>query len=219
MNFEQEHCTWIQGHFAQRSGEQRRRLEQGHMHGEKLFLKKVWWPIMGSFDGLYPEYEITDFRGRAYFADFAWIQPHVKLIIEIKGFQPHVQDMDRKKYCYELNRELFMQSLGFHVISFAYDDVDQRPDLCKTLLRMLLSRYEPTTDVLAWMEKQILLLACSQASLLRPIDVQRHLNINHRTAVRYLKRLCQKEWLRPVSSGERVLYYEMVKFHFDDVVW
>ncbi|WP_172251664.1 hypothetical protein [Saccharibacillus deserti] len=32
--------------------------------------------------------------------------------------------------------------MGFQVISFAYDDADRRPDLCVTLLRMVLGRYQ-----------------------------------------------------------------------------
>ncbi|MNY46886.1 hypothetical protein D3C86_1821090 [compost metagenome] len=64
----------------------------------------------------------------------------MKLIIEIKGFGPHVRDMDRQKYCNELNRETFLTAMGYQVISFSYDDVAHRPELCITLLRMLISR-------------------------------------------------------------------------------
>jgi hypothetical protein len=33
--------------------------------------------------------------------------------------------------------------MGYRVVSFAYDDVEQRPELCITLLRMVMSRYQP----------------------------------------------------------------------------
>lgn len=84
---------------------------------------------------------MTDWRSRSYFADFAWLPGYVKILIEVKGYKAHVLDMDRDKYCRELNRETFLYAIGFHVVSFAYDDVAQRPDLCITLLRMVKSRY------------------------------------------------------------------------------
>lgn len=145
----------------------------------------------------------------------------MKIIIEIKGFKPHVQDMNRHRYCYELNRELFMQGLGFRVISFAYDDVDQRPELCITLLRMLLSRYQSPREGLRLTEREIISLALSDASPLRPIDGQQLLHLNHRTAVKHLQRLCEKGWFRPVhaNGGKRVLYYERVKRNIDDYGW
>ncbi|WP_328804538.1 DUF559 domain-containing protein [Paenibacillus apii] len=98
------------------------------------------------FNHLHPEYEVLDWRGLSYFCDFAWITPFARLIIEIKGFGPHVTDMDRKKYCNELNREAFLTAMGFQVISFAYDDVAHHPERTITLLRMVLSRFQPQSS-------------------------------------------------------------------------
>ncbi|MFD5019922.1 hypothetical protein ACFWMP_13550 [Paenibacillus sp. NPDC058367] len=36
------------------------------------------------------EFEVLDWRGQSYFCDFAYITRYVKLVIEIKGFGPHV---------------------------------------------------------------------------------------------------------------------------------
>ncbi|MFC3841647.1 hypothetical protein [Paenibacillus sp. GCM10012304] len=144
MTFDEAHSTFIHQHINTRSGERRGRLERGHQHAEILFLRNVWWPLRGSFKNLHPEYEALDWRGRSYFADFAWLPGYVKLIFEIKGYASQVRDMDRQKYCNELNRETFLHAMDFHVISFAYDDIEQRPDLCITLLRMMLSKYQPS---------------------------------------------------------------------------
>lgn len=35
-----------------------------------------------------------------------------------------------------------MTAMGYEVISFAYDDIAHRPELCKTLLQMVMSRYQ-----------------------------------------------------------------------------
>ncbi|EOS53437.1 hypothetical protein [Paenibacillus barengoltzii] len=145
ISFEENYTAFLEHHLARRSGERRGRLERGHAHAESLFLRNVWWPLRGNFDDLHPEYEVTDWRGRSYFADFAWLPGNgeLKLLFEIKGYAAHVRDMDRQKYCHELNRETFLHAMGYQVISFAYDDVEQRPELCINLLRMVLSRYHP----------------------------------------------------------------------------
>ncbi|WP_339320615.1 DUF559 domain-containing protein [Paenibacillus sp. FSL R10-2734] len=214
MNFETAHVAFIQYHLQKRSGERKGRLERGHREAEKLFCRNVWWPLRLNFDDLHPEFEVLDWRGLSYFCDFAFITRYVKLVIEIKGFGPHVRDMDRHKYCNELNRETFLSAMGFQVISFAYDDVASRPELCITLLRMLLSRYQPesspvSVEIVA--EREIIRLAYMLVRPLRPIDVEIHLSINHRSAVRMLHSLSTKGVLSPVTGpeGKHIVKYEL----------
>lgn len=85
MTFEEEHAAFIRYHLDNRTGERRGRLDRGHRHGESLFLRNVWWPLRGGFEDLHPEYEVLDWRGRSYFADFACLPGFVKLLFEIKG--------------------------------------------------------------------------------------------------------------------------------------
>ncbi|MEF3304738.1 hypothetical protein [Paenibacillus sp. GYB003] len=216
MTFEEAHEAFITRHLEKRTGERRGRLERGHRHGESLFLSNVWWPLLGNLEHLHPEYEVLDWRGRSYFADFAWLPGHVKLLFEIKGFASHVRDMDRQSYCRELNRETFLHALGFHVVSFAYDDVEQRPELCMMLLRLVLNRYQPSSApvsraILA--EKEIVRLAIRLAGPIRPKDVEHHFGIDHKTAVLMLKKLCLKGWIRPAhrASGKRIVRYELAR--------
>lgn len=172
--------------------------------------------LRGNFDDLHPEFEVLDWRGRSYFCDFAWLTKFVKLIIEIKGYGPHVRDMDRQKYCNELNRETFLAAMGYQVISFSYDDVAHRPELCITLLRMLISRFQTATSPVSLdnvIEREIIRLTYTIAKPLRPIDIRTHLDINYRTAVRVLQSLCKKGWLIPQAGaeGKNILRYELVK--------
>lgn len=216
MNFEEAKAAFIRLHIENRTGERRGRLERGHKHGESLFLRNVWWPLNGSFKDLHPEYEVLDWRGRSYFADFAWLPGYVRLLFEIKGFTTHVRDMDRQKYCNELNRETFLHSMGNHVISFAYDDIEQQPDLCITLLRMVLSRYQPNQPPVSRVllaEKEIIRLAIGLSQPIRPKDVERHFEIDHKTAVLMLKRLCEKGLILPSYRGnsKRVVRYELAR--------
>ncbi|MNC35604.1 hypothetical protein D3C75_840920 [compost metagenome] len=215
MSFENAHQQFIAGHLAGRpSGERRGRLERGHQHAEVLFLRNVWWPLRGDFTKLHPEYEVTDWRGRSYFADFAWLPGHIRLLIEIKGYASHIRDMDRHKFCNELNRETFLQAMGYRVVSFAYDDVEQRPELCISLLRMIMGRYqaaEAPVSRLQLMEQEVIRLAIQLTGTVRPQDVKQHFGIDYKTAVRTLHSLSDKGWLLPSCRGnqERVVRYEL----------
>ncbi|MBD0383787.1 hypothetical protein [Paenibacillus sedimenti] len=216
MSYQEAHQVFIQSHINRRSGERRGRLERGHQHAEMLFLQQVWYPLYGHFDDLHPEYEVLDLRGRPYFGDFAYLPGDLKFIWEIKGYGPHVLDMDRKRYCDELNRETFLQALGYRVVSFAYDDVAYRPELCITLLRMLLSRYQPSpspASVALIAEKEVVRLHLKLARPIRPKDVEEHFSVHHRTAVRLLHSLVDKGWLRPVLRGKgiKIVQYELAR--------
>jgi hypothetical protein len=216
MSFEKRHAEFITYHSDRRSGERKGRLERGHAHGEKLFLQNIWWPMFGNFDHLHPEYEIPDLRGKAYFADFVYFIGYLRFIIEIKGFNSHIQDMDRIGFCGEMNRELYMQGIGYRIFSFAYDDVASRPDLCISLLRMNLSQFQPAqapTSPALLIEKEVIRLALGLTRYLRPIDVVRHLDVNHRTAIKWLQSLVEKGWVRPVlrHPQSKVLEYEVIR--------
>jgi hypothetical protein len=222
MGFEEMHVAFIRSHLERRSGERRGRLERGHLHAEKLFLQNVWWSLKGNFDHLHPEFEVLDWRGRSYFADFAYLNGGLKLLIEIKGFASHVKDMDRKRYCNELNREVFLQAIGYRVISFAYDDVAHEPDLVITLLSMVLNRYqqgEKVNDRQELMQTAVIGLAFSLAKPIRPKDVTDYLLIDHRTAVKILHSLCHNRWLRPRlhGDGRRIRSYELIRGAFESI--
>ncbi|ULO08626.1 hypothetical protein H1230_07455 [Paenibacillus sp. 19GGS1-52] len=216
MNYEQAHEEFIQQYVACRTGERRGRLERGHRHAEELFLRNVWWPLRSNFDDLHPEYEILDWRGRSYFADFAFLPGPVKILLEIKGFATHVRDMDRQKYSNELNRETFLSGLGYQVLSFSYEDVEQRPELCITLLRMVLSRYQtlgaPIGRVLL-IEKEIIRFAVQHTGMIRPKDVADYFEMDPKTVRLMLSKLCDKGWLNSVKVGRgiRIVGYMLAR--------
>ena len=218
------HNEWYHSHLNARNGERKGRLERGHQFGEKLFLEKVWWPIHGNLDDLHPEYEILDLKNRAYYADFAWLPGYIKIIFEIKGFGPHVRDMDRRKYCEELNMESYFKGLGFRVVSIPVDDLKERPELCVSMVRMILSRYQPmgkSVGISNLAEREIIRLALQLNRPLRPIDVRKQLTINYRTAMKYIRNLCELGVLNPIQSesGLKINEYEVVRDRVDFMEW
>ncbi|WP_342439756.1 hypothetical protein NSS79_13685 [Paenibacillus sp. FSL L8-0436] len=222
MEFEAAHRLFIEQHTSERSGERKGRLVRGHNFAERLFLQNVWWPLFESLEHLHPEYEVYDWNRKSQFLDFAFLpQNGGRFGIECDGFQSHVKDMDREKFSYSLNRDSFLTGMGWRMLHFSFDDVQQRPEVCRMLLQLVLAPYLArktlAADILSE-EKEVLRLAWRIAKPLRPKDVCDHFQINYRTARRLLQSLSDKGLLKPVNSKQRVRFYE-VKAMQADQIW
>lgn len=104
--------------------------------------------------------------------------------------------------------------MGYHIVSFAYDDVEQRPELCMSLLRMVLGRYQIAdgpVQRIQLMEQEVIRLTIQLARPVRPQDVKQHFGISYKTAIRILRNLTEKGWLLPAGDGQqqRIVRYEL----------
>ncbi|MHA6532546.1 hypothetical protein [Paenibacillus sp. BAC0078] len=222
MEFEKAHSIFIEHHTSERAGERRGRLLRGHNYAEKLFLQNVWWPLFESLEHVHPEYEVLDWNRKSQFLDFAFLPASGgRFGIECDGFQSHIKDMDREKFSYALNRDTFLTGMGWRMLHFSFDDIQQRPEVCRMLLQLALapylSRKTVVKDILSE-EKEVLRLAWRQGKPLRPKDVCDHFEINFRTARRLLQSLSDKGFLEPVTSEQRVRFYN-VKAMQPDQIW
>ncbi|TCZ77031.1 hypothetical protein E0485_11205 [Paenibacillus albiflavus] len=212
MSFEAAHCALIEDHLSRRSGERKGRLERGHAHAERLLLHNVWWPLFGSFEQLHPEYEVYDWNRKSVFLDFAFLPSFGRIGIECDGYQSHVRDLDREGFSYSLKRDAFLTGLGWKMIHFSYDDVKERPEVCRMLLQMVIGPHlmqEHKLTPARVIEKEVLRLAWQLGKPIRPIDVSSAMDVNHRTACKWLRSLVDKGWLRPIPTARGVLYYEV----------
>ncbi|WP_342773073.1 DUF559 domain-containing protein [Paenibacillus flagellatus] len=126
--FEQAYQQWLLMHRKVRSGERKRRLDEGHGHAEKRFAETVWWPAFETFDHFHPKYEISDFKDGTRFLDFAYLRGTVRICVEIDGYGSHQRDIDRRKFSDERTRQNHLVIDGWKVIRFSYDDVRKRRD-------------------------------------------------------------------------------------------
>ena len=142
----------------------------------------------------------------------------------MKGYGPHVQNMDRTRYRQELNRETFLQIAGFRVVAVPYDDLEENPELTISLLRSLLT---PCYGMIAERESftrlecEIIRVAIRWDGFIRPTDWVRELGINQRSVMRNVKTLCEKWKLRPIITGNssRICRYEYVHSLKDNQLW
>ncbi|WP_339255982.1 hypothetical protein [Paenibacillus sp. FSL P2-0136] len=220
MEFEQAHSNFMEAHTIVRTGERRGRLLRGHNYAEKLFLQNVWWPLFESLEQLHPEYEVYDWNRKSQFLDFAFLpQNGTRFGIECDGYQSHIKDMDREKFNYALNRDTFLTGMGWKMLHFSFDDIQQRPEVCRMLLQLALAPYLARSRVageqLLSGEKDVLRLAWQMGRPLRPKDVTDYFEINFRTARKLLSVLSEKGLLQPVAGGRGIRSYELRPMHKD----
>ncbi len=204
VTFEEEYRTFIELHKLGRTGENQRRLEQGHGNAEKLFLKNIWWPLFRDFENLYPEYEVDEFRDGNRYLDFAYIRTGLRLCIEIDGFGPHLKKISRWQFSDQLFRQNQLVIDGWIVLRFSYDDVDERPRRCQQMIQQILGKYMENHRLdecsLSSVEKEIIRLAVKQNGVVKPREVGEYLQKHERTARRILKGLVSKKVLIPASG-------------------
>jgi len=216
LQFEAEHDKWIRRHLAKRTGERKDALKRGHGFGNRLFAQKIWWPLMGNFDNLHPEYEVKDWRGRSYFVDFLWKAGEHGIIFEIMDYGSH--GTDRTKYRMDLNRALFLQSQQYRYIEIPLDELKENPGFVLGMLRQILSPYLNATisqdgaivHKYGKIERELMRLAVRHNRILKPSKAARELELHRTTVVKYCRILVEKGKFRPVPSGRsgRVCRYE-----------
>ncbi|MNZ96632.1 hypothetical protein D3C78_1158330 [compost metagenome] len=207
MRFEAEHEKWIRRHLSKRQGERRDALRRGHGYGNRMFVEKIWWPLMGHFTGLHPEYEVRDWRGRSYFVDFMWILGGHLFAFEIMDYGSH--GTDRTKYRMDLNRGLFLQSQGCYFMTIALDELKENPLFISNMLQNILAPYLTATTErggnvvhkFGKIERDLMRLAIRQHRVVRPAKAARELELHKETVIKYCRNLVDKGKFRAVPAG------------------
>ncbi|WP_409345743.1 DNA-binding response regulator [Paenibacillus sp. MBLB4367] len=212
MDFTREYESFLRHHEEKRNGERLRRLQEGHGHAEKLFLFNVWWPAIGQFRHLHPEFEVKDFQDGLRYIDFAYLRPPYRICFEIDGYGPHSRDADRWRFGDNLMRQNQLMLDGWKIIRFAYDDLNQKQRRCQQfILHMMGHWYGDKSHLipLTYREKEIVRLIGGATAPLRAVAVADSLGIRVEHARKWLRRLAEKGVLRPASGTLRFSSYEL----------
>ena len=230
MSFLEEHESWIRDHLKRRQGERLDALKRGHGFGNRLFVEQIWWPLAGHFHGLHPEYEVKDWRGRAYYADFMWRAGAARFVFEIMDYGSH--GADRTKYRLDLNRGLFLQSQDCSVYYISLDELKENPAFILSALRSILAPYLAAESgiqkkaksamgtegmmaagkVYSKVERDLKKTAIRNNRILRPTKAARELELHASTVIKYCHILVNKVKFRSLARGVsgRINYYEYI---------
>jgi hypothetical protein len=99
MKFEQALDQFMQMQIASEQNRRRlERLEKGLGFGETEFLRTIWYPIVGNFEHLYPEWEVRDFSNGFRYIDLAYMPGDAKGAIEVQGYGSHARDIESWRF-------------------------------------------------------------------------------------------------------------------------
>lgn len=212
-SFEEAYAGFLTKHKSNRKGEGLRRLEQGLGHGEKLFLEYVWWPAVGHFDHLHPEYEIQDYKGGTRFLDFAYVRHPYRICLEIDGYGPHQRQINRWQFSDQRNRQNHLVLDNWKVFRFSYDEITENPKGCQQTIQQILGKWYSHAQAgrkLSVEEREIIRFAIRSKEPISTSGVCNCLDIGNRHARALLHRLKSHGILAPASGNERVTRYALV---------
>ncbi|MDQ8738928.1 DNA-binding response regulator [Paenibacillus sp. LHD-38] len=181
-------------------------------------MEAVWYPAFQELDGLYPGYEIADFRDGVRYLDFAYLKADLRLVIEIDGFRTHSTEITRGEFSDSLMRQNHLILDGWKLLRFSYDDIKEKPHICQHLLqqflgRSLIGRKEEVSAEI-FLQQEILKYAVESHAQIRPSDVIQLLRIKKRDAQRLLHGMVMRQLLLPAGKGtKRIRSYKINPEH------
>ncbi len=211
--FEEAYSLFMASHVQHATGERREILSARDFHAEKMFLKNVWWPLFGNFDGLHPEYEVKDFLDGDRFVDFMYERGSVRVCFEIDGYSTHWKSITRYKFEDHLFRQLALTIDGFILVRFPYTAIDERPRKCQQSIQQLFAKLfaeQCYTARLSPAEKEVMRLFARIGPVVRPVDIRVGLGYSRRHVFTLLKSLVGKKAISASSGSERkIMSYRM----------
>lgn len=213
MGFEEEYQSFLDYHLGARKGERLRRLQEGHLQAEKMFLEKVWWPLFHNFEQLHPEYEVHDFKDGQRYLDFAYLRPSIKICFEIDGYGPHIKQMSRWQFSDSLERQNQLMIDGWKVIRFSYDQVNEHPRRCQQVTQQMISMmlgHGFGQLQLSIVEREIVRFALNHGNTFSPGDIRGLLKVSQKTAKKILSGMVEKKVIHPELGKKRIHRYRLV---------
>ncbi|WP_217596022.1 DNA-binding response regulator [Cohnella sp. GbtcB17] len=217
--FQKAYDEWMSRVIRHSQGERKRRLMEMDTYNERLLLEKHWWPALGSFDHLHPEWEVSDFKDGQRFVDFAYMPfgLHRGLILEADAYGTHLRDVSRFRFGDNLERQNHLLMDGWHMLRFSRDDLLEKPKRCQQTLLAALSvwGYGGGSGVsqLTLYERAILHWIGRHISEIKPVEVMAALKIGFLQASGSLQSLESKGYLKSNRSpqGKTMSYLVLPK--------
>ncbi|WP_314588649.1 transcriptional regulator [Paenibacillus terrigena] len=208
--FKERYEQWLQQNMDEEKNHRRREiLQKGLGHGTVEFLRTIWFPVVGHFDHLYPEWEVRDFKNGYRYLDLAYMPGGAKGGIEIQGYGPHARDLDVRRFKDLCTRHCLLALDGWMFLPVAYPSITDESKECQQLVLAFIGKFI-ATDVassLSWLEAETVRFARRVLRPLTPLELAAHLKVSDRHVRRILHRLVDQQILRVASGQDRFRTY------------
>jgi hypothetical protein len=209
---QQKYEEWMHLHISEAGNHRRRELlEKGLGHGTVEFLRLVWFPVVGNFDHLYPEWEIRDFSNGYRYLDLAYMPNGAKGVIEIQGYGPHARDLDVRRFKDLCLRHCFLSLDDWLHLPIAYLSIKDEPKQCQQLILSFIGKFMSSTvsSHLSWLEAETSRFARRWIRPFKPRELAEHLRVSDRHARRILHHLVDMHILDIASGQKRGRTYKL----------
>jgi hypothetical protein len=212
VRFDESFEEWMQSRLeAENNPRRRERLEKGLGHGTLEFLRTVWFPAVGHFEHLYPEWEVRDFSNGYRYLDLAYMPGGAIGGIEIQGYGPHARDLDVRRFKDLCRRHCLLALDGWVFLPVAYPSITDEPAQCRQLVLSFIGKFV-ASDVgasLSWLEAETVRFARRGLRPFTPLELAAHLRVSDRHARRILHRLVERQMLAVAGGRERHRTYQI----------
>jgi hypothetical protein len=213
IKFEQKFEEWLCKNISEEKNPRRRELlEKGLGFGTIEYLRTIWFPTVGNFDDLYPEWEVRDFNNRYRYLDLAYMPGGAKGCIEIQGYGPHARDIEVTRFKDLCWRHSLLALEGWTILPVAFLSIKEEPKQCQQLVLSLIGKFNATDapTKLSWLEAEIVRFARRMLRPITPREVANHLRVSDRHARRILHKLVHSQILCKASGKVRATSYVLI---------
>jgi hypothetical protein len=210
--FKREYEMWMQEQIAQEKNHRRREmLQKGLSHGTMELLRSIWYPVIGNFDHLYPEWQVRDFNSGYRYLDLAFLPGGVKGDIEVHDYRSHARDLDTHRFKDLCRRQSLLSLDDWVFLPIAYLSIKEEPEFCKQLVLSFIGKFL-SFDVdarLNSMEAETVRYARRLLKPFTPMELARHLRVTDRYARMVLHGLVERQHLVVVGGNLRFRTYQL----------
>ncbi|MFB5677871.1 transcriptional regulator [Paenibacillus terreus] len=210
--FDEVYQEWMEQQISEEKSPRRREmLRKGLSRGSIDFLRLIWFPVIGSLNHLYPEYEIRDFNNGYRYLDFAYMPGNVKGCIEIQDYRSHARDIEVSRFKDLCMKQSLLVLDDWLFLPIAYLSIRDDPGVCKQLVLSYVGKFlsSAVPSGLNWAEAETLRFAHRLLRPFMPAELSDHLLLSeHRIRV-ILRGLVEKDLLEVASGKQRYRSYRL----------
>lgn len=210
--FQKEYEFWMQKQIEQENNHRRRELlQKGLSHGTVELLRTIWYPVVGNFDHLYPEWEVRDFNNGYRYLDLAFMPGGAKGNIEIQDYRSHARDLDTRRFKDLCRRQSLLSLDDWIFLPIAYLSIREEPEYCKQLVLAFIGKFLSLHEDarLNYIEAETVRYARRLLRPFAPRELAGHLRVTDRYARSVLHRLVESQHLTVAGGNRRYRTYQL----------